>query len=279
MAIQIPPLGTHEQTMALLEEGLALSRREGDRRACANLGVTLALLAREQGWFARAESFLEDSLAVFRELEDATGIARALVGLADVARDVGASDRAKVFAQEGLAQARECGDVLLTGYAMHNLGVAAWQQGDHAQAKSLLTAALRSLDKRGEAEAEVLASIGLMAIDQRDYPEARKAFAESLQIGRTRSIPWLASTDLEGLAGVAAGQGDPELAARLYGAACAIRASCGTPVRPSHKDMYDRGVTAAKAILGEEEFARAHQQGRTTSAEQIISEALRIALP
>jgi predicted ATPase/tetratricopeptide (TPR) repeat protein len=278
MAIKIPPLATHEQAMALLEQGHALTLRDGDHRAAAHLGATLALFAREQGWFARAEAFLEESLAVFRELEDVMGIARALIGLADVARDVGDSERGIVFSQEGLARARECGDVLLTGYALHNMGVAAWQQGDYAQASSLLAAALISLDQRGEAGAEVLASIGLMALDQQDFSSARKAFADSLQIGRARSIPWLASTDLEGLAGVAAGQGDAELAARLYGAADAIRASCGTPVRPSHQGIYDRGAATAQALLGQEGFARAYQQGRAVPVEQMITAALRAAL-
>jgi predicted ATPase len=275
MAIEMPPLATHEQAMALLEQGHALTLRDGDRRAAAHLGVTLALFAREQGWFVRADSFLEESLVVFRELEDVMGIARALIGLADVARDQRDGERGIVFSQEGLARARECGDVLLTGYALHNMGVAAWQQGDHAQANSLFAAALVALDQRGEAGSEVLASIGLMALDRRDFSAARKAFTDSLQTGRTRSIPWLASTDLEGLAGVAAGQGEAKLAARLYGAADAIRAACGTPVRPSHQDIYDRGFTAAQALLGPEEFARAYQQGRTVPAEQIITDALR----
>jgi tetratricopeptide (TPR) repeat protein len=278
MAIEMPPLGTYDQATALLEEGLALSVREGDRRDAAHLRVTLAIFAREQGGFMRAESLLKESLAVFRELEDVMGIARALIGLADVARDQGDSEQNVTFSQEGLACARECGDVLLTGYALHNMGVAAWQQGDHAQARSLLAAALVSLDRRGEAGAEVLASIGLMALDQRDFSGAKKAFADSLQIGRTRSIPWLASTDLEGLAGVAAAHGEAELAARLYGAADAIRTSCGTPVRPSHQHLHDRGVAVAKALLGQEDFTRAYQQGRAVPVEQMITDALRVAL-
>ena len=278
MAIEIPPLATHEQAMALLEQGHALTLRDGDRRAAAHLGVTLALFERQQGGFVRAESFLEGSLVVFRELEDVMGIARALIGLADVARDQGDGERGIVFSQEGLARARECGDVLLTGYALHDMGVAAWQQGDHAQASSLLAAALISLDQRGEAGSEVLASIGLMALDQRDFSGAKKAFADSLQIGRTRSIPWLASTDLEGLAGVAAAHGEAELAARLYGAADAIRTSCGTPVRPSHQHIHDRGVVAAETLLGEEGFTRVYQQGRAVPVEQMITDALRAAL-
>jgi predicted ATPase/DNA-binding XRE family transcriptional regulator len=278
MAIEIPPLGTREQAMALLVEGLALSLREGDRRTAAHLSVTLAVFTRERGLFPRAESFLRRSLAVFRELEDVTGIARALIGLADVARDQGDSEQGMAFSQEGLARARECGDVLLTGYALHNMGVAAWQQGDHMQAKSLFAAALVSLDQRGEAGSEVLASMGLMSLDQRDLAGAKQAFTDSLRTGRTRSIPWLAATDLEGLAGVAADRGEAELAAALYGKADAIRASCGTPLRPSHQYIYDRGVATAKALLGQDEFARAHERGQATPADQIINDALRVDL-
>jgi len=275
MAAEDPPLGTYEQAMALLDGGLALSLREGDRRTAAHLGVTLALFARERGLFGQAESLLDQSLAVFRELEDVAGAARALIGLADVARDRGDGELGMVFSQEGLARARECGDVLLTGYALHDMGVAAWQLGDHAQAESLLATALIALDQRGEAGAEVLASIGLVALDQRKLSGARKAFTDSLRIGRTRGIPWLASMDLEGLAAVAAGQDEAELAARLYATADAIRASCGTPVRPNHQDLYDQGLAAARALLDPDEFGRAYQQGISTPREQTIADALR----
>jgi hypothetical protein len=63
-------------------------------------------------------------------------------------------------------------------------------------------------------------------------------YVNSLQIGRTRGIPWLASTDLEGLAGVAVG----------------------------------------RALLGHEEFARAYQHGRAVPPEQTTTDALRTLL-
>jgi predicted ATPase len=278
MAAEDPPLGTYEQAMALLDGGLALSLREGDRRTAAHLGVTLAVFARERGLFAQAESLLEQSLAVFGEVEDGAGTARALIGLADVARDRGDGERGMAFAQEGLARARDCGDVLLTGYALHDMGVAAGQLGDHAQAESLLATALIALDQRGEAGAEVLTSIGLVALEQGKLSDARKAFTDSLRIGRTRGIPWLASMDLEGLAAVAAAQDEAELAVRLYATADAIRASCGTPVRPGDQELHDRGLTAARARLDPGEFGRAYQQGKAIPAEQTIADALRAPL-
>jgi len=275
MTFEMTTLGTFDQATILLEEGIALSLREKDRRDAAYLSVALALFVRQQGQFTRAASLLQESLAVFRDLEDATGIAKALVGLGDVARDQGDSGRGTAFSRDGLTVARECGDILLTGYALHNLGVAAWQQGNHGEAESLFAAAVAALHERGEAGAEVLASIGLMALDQGDFPAAKKAFTDSLRIGRTRGLPWLAAADLEGLAAVAAGQDEAGLAARLFGAADAIRASCGTPVRPSHQALHDRGVATARASLNQEEFSRAYQQGRATPVQQMITDALR----
>jgi len=114
-----------------------------------------------------------------------------------------------------------------------------------------------------------------MALGERDFARAGQAFAQSLRTGRTRDIPWLVSTDLEGLAGAAAGQGEAELAARLFGAADAMRASSGTPVRPVHQEQHDRDVAAARAALGQERFWNAYEQGRATSVEQVITDALR----
>jgi tetratricopeptide (TPR) repeat protein len=279
MAFETTTLAWYEQAMALLEEGIALSLREGDRRDAAHLRVRLALFARERGRFDRAKSVLEESLAVFRELNDMPGLAIALIGLGDVARDLGDSERTIALSEEGLMLARECADTLLAGYALHNLGVAAWQQGDRAQAGSLFTSALTSLDAAAEGRAEVLASIGLMALGERDFARAGRAFADSLRTGRTRDIPWLVSTDLEGLAGVAAGQGETELAARLFGAADAMRASSGTPVRPVHQEQHDRDMATAKAALSQERFSHAYEQGRATSVELVITDALRDAAP
>jgi predicted ATPase/DNA-binding XRE family transcriptional regulator len=283
MAFEMTTLALYEQAMTLIEEGIALSLREGDRRDAAYLGVRLALFAREQGRFDWAESVLRESLATFRELEDMRGQALALIGLSDVARDRGDSKRTAACAEEGLMLARECADTLLAGYALHNLGVAAWQQGDRAQAGSLFTIALTSLEPAAEGRAEVLASVGLMALDERDFARAGHAFTESLRTGRTRNIPWLVSTDLEGLAAVAVAQGsraggvgrvEAELAVRIFGATDTLRASAGTPVRPMLRERLARDVAAARAALSPECFSRAYARGQAMPVEGAITEAL-----
>jgi hypothetical protein len=72
---------------------------------------------------------------------------------------------------------------------------------------------------------------------------------------------------------VAGVQGQPERAARLFGATDVLRAALGLPVRPADRRRYDRDVSAVRAALGAETFAAAWAAGRALSLEQAIAEA------
>jgi hypothetical protein len=79
---------------------------------------------------------------------------------------------------------------------------------------------------------------------------------------------------LEGLAGVAAGQGRTEEAARLFGAAEVIRHTMGVPRWPANEALYQRHVSLTGQVLGEELFARAWEEGRAMTIEEVIAYAL-----
>ena len=70
---------------------------------------------------------------------------------------------------------------------------------------------------------------------------------------------------LNGLGIVAALAGQAERAARLCGAAEALRETIGAPV-PRHRGQYERAIAAARATLGEQAFAAAWAAGRALSA-------------
>ncbi len=274
MAFEMTTLGAYGQAVALLEEAIALDLRQGHRRDAAHLGMVLAQFAREQGRMAEAISLFEQSLAVFRELEDVQGVAGALIGLADVARDRGDAALGIEYGEECLTLARELGDTFLRGYALHNLGMASWQRGDHVRAESLFDAALASLGQIVEGRAEVLASMGLMALERGHTARARQAFAESLHARHGGGLPWLVAMDLEGLAGVAAADGLPDRAARFFGAAQAIRAASGTPIQPTHAALCEERLTAVRLALGDQTYATVFAQGHAMTFEQVIAEAL-----
>jgi hypothetical protein len=152
--------------------------------------------------------------------------------------------------------------------------VASWQRGDHARAESLFAAALTSLGQIVEGRAEVLASMGFMAVERDQTAPAEQAFTESLYTAHSGGLHWLVATDLEGLAGVAAATGKPERAGRFLGAAQAIRTACGTPLQPMLAARYEQLVAAVCAALGDERYQAAFAQGQAMTLEQVIGEAL-----
>ena len=81
---------------------------------------------------------------------------------------------------------------------------------------------------------------------------------------------WMAVC-LEGLAGVAAAQGQPVGAARLFGAAAALRGAIGAPMEPARRAAYERHLAATRAQLTEEAFATAWAEGRALTPEQAVA--------
>ncbi len=79
---------------------------------------------------------------------------------------------------------------------------------------------------------------------------------------------------LEVLATVAAGRGDHARAARLYGAAEALREAVGSSILPYDAGERERGLAAARGALDERGFAAAWAEGRGMTPGQMIAEAV-----
>jgi hypothetical protein len=76
---------------------------------------------------------------------------------------------------------------------------------------------------------------------------------------------------LEGLAGVEALRGDHKRAARLLGAAAALRAQVGAPLPTGERGDVDRITATCRATVGEDAFASAFDQGRMHGESEWIS--------
>jgi hypothetical protein len=70
---------------------------------------------------------------------------------------------------------------------------------------------------------------------------------------------------------VAAGRGDPERAARLYGASAALRERHVLAPLPSEAAAKEAGLAAARAALGEPGFAAAWEEGHALTPEQAVA--------
>lgn len=268
--------GDYESAIAIVEAILAHALEVGDSRQAAYQRATLGLMARERGDFERATELYHESLTVFEENEDTWGTASALLGLSDIARDQGIAERVIEFAEPALKLFRELDDRFFIGYALHNLGLAARYQGDYGRSEALFAESLnlfRKLHAEGPT-VEVLASLGMSALEQRHATRAAQAFAEALEITGKGGMRWVLGTLLEGMACVAGEQGQTERAARLVGAAEAVRMATGTPRWPANQRLYNRCVAGMQTALGQDAFARAYAAGRQLLPEQAVEQAL-----
>ena len=150
---------------------------------------------------------------------------------------------------------------------------ALWSQSDDDAAEFLAraVAVTRELDNPLE-WMFVCGSSGLAALFRHDIAGATAAFREQLELARELVVLPAAYKGLDGLAALAALDGDPERAARLHGAAGAHR--YGEPENPADVRVRDTFFAPARARHGSEAWDAAERAGSELGFRDAISYAL-----
>jgi predicted ATPase/DNA-binding SARP family transcriptional activator len=241
LGITLHHRGDRAEARSYFQEGVAIARELGDLSAIAQLLIdAFATAAWNQGDVATASALSEESLAIFRELEDQRGIAQALNGAANLARIRGDTALARALLEEELAireaLSRETALVASLGWTYLALGNVTAAQGEATAAYSYYRRCLDCFT----AETDALST----------------AFA------------------FERVAVLAATQGQPARAVRLFGAAAKIREGAGFPV-PSidRAEYYDRSVADLQSALGETAFQEAWSEGARMALGRVVAEA------
>jgi predicted ATPase/transcriptional regulator with XRE-family HTH domain len=268
--------GDFEEARNLNERGLAIRREIGDRYGIASCLNNLGCAATDQGDYAAARLYLSETLEIARELGISWKLCAALGNLAIIETKLGHFAEARVLLDESLGIARTAELVGGVADMLTNLGAVARLQEEYEEAQTFLDEAL---DKYGQLDhkagvAQVLVQLGSVARDVGNYHEARSLYSEGLRIWAELGKKSLIADCLEGLASVSAKHGQPERAARLFGAAEHMRETTGVPLSPSERQDYDRYVAAAREGLDEARWTEAWADGRVMTADRAIAEAL-----
>ena len=157
---------------------------------------------------------------------------------------------------------------------LNNLADIAVKRGDQAHALVLLEESLVLFRELGRLTgvATVLENMGHIACTQGDTRRATELLHESLRLAWQTRTPEKIAGSLEGLAEVAWAERRADAAARLYGAAVALRERAGVLIWPADSPTYDRSVAAVRTALGDEAFAASWEVGRTTPLEHVIAD-------
>jgi predicted ATPase/class 3 adenylate cyclase len=268
------------QASAMLEEGLALYRALGDQAGVAATLQRLGAMAAFQGDYATASDCLQESLEHYRALEDAIGIAAALHGLGDIARYRREYDHALLLQYEGLYLRHERGNQHGVAWSLNNLAWLAYDLGQQAEAALLHRASYDLFREIGDrwGIAAALTNLGHIARQQGEHERAVQYLATSLQHFHTLNNPGAIAYVLEHLAALAVasqpGSDGALRAARLFGAAHALRVAANSPVPPFDIVEYRNNITQAQGYLAVDAWNVAYSAGQAIPTEQAIKEVL-----
>ena len=242
----------------------------------------LALIAMEQGDLDRAAAAARDALQLDRENGDEEGVALSLGFLADIGAHRGDLDGAARLWEECVELWRRLGRRMELAIDLYSLGWVARLQGELGRAETYLDeshAIFRELeDVRGQAG--TLAGLVQVAVERRDVPRARSMLAVATEL--YASIRFVAGLldSLELYATVLEREGEPEAAARLWGARNTLGGEVGRETdHPLELAAHDEAVARARAALGEESFERAWELGSTMTLDEAVAFALEQASP
>ena len=244
-----------------------------------------AHLARLQGDYGAARLRAEEALALSRARADTPAIARSLSILGMIAADQGDFATAGERDAEARALLRERGDPLTLAVMLNDEGWRAYLAGDGARALALLEESLALFRQVRDTTPQIvytLESLGWVLLDRDDYARARALLTEGLLLAQQHGDKSQQMWALEGLAMLAArsdmAQGSPlegaQRAARLFGAAEALRETRGEQFSPAERSVHQRYVVMGHAQMDEVAWQAAWTEGRTMPLEQAVAYAL-----
>jgi non-specific serine/threonine protein kinase len=306
--------GRYAESRALFEESIAIFRALGKagrvwlEMALARLGYAVGFRDIHAGM-----NYARESLELSRESSNYNGLMAALdiMGIGSTA--LGDYVAARKYYDEYLERARAQNDRdaisiglqhlgwidLLNGdlaqaekwldqtteYAQGAMGLA-WQsalrgnlarlRGELDRAETLLVQAIDALQKLGDQSttSDTIRNLGRLELTRRNFARAHQLFRDALTMQRDGEIWYWLPWSFENFALHASATNDFARAARLFGAAEALRETRGARLPPIDRDEYAPHLANLRAQLDAAQLRAAWDVGRALSIEQALEYAL-----
>jgi DNA-binding CsgD family transcriptional regulator len=171
---------------------------------------------------------------------------------------------------------REIGDRYGIAESTAVIGLTALSRGDYETARSRLQKARGNMEELGDPRGIAKTTVGLADVDLNDGDQgaAQALYEEALMLLRDVGDKWWIAWCLEGMAEVAVVQKRLERAARLFGAAGALRCVFGAPRPPGFRAYCERDLAADRKSFGEAAFDNAWEEGEIMTLGRAVEYAL-----
>ncbi|CCW34582.1 predicted ATPase [Chthonomonas calidirosea] len=263
----------YTEAASFYQIALTEATQTGDLRAQAEAYGQIGALAYEQGKLDDAQTAYAVSLQLWQQLENHQLIATTLNNIALIAQEQERYDEAVKLLEQSLQTKRTLGDHQGVIDSLNNLALVAYDRGHFETARLIFEDALakaREL-KSPYVEAIILNNLSntLLALGQ--PAKARAYQAKSLQTRCALQDKRGLAYSFESCAWLAVSWKRAELAAKLLGAAEALRQQIGAPLLPSDRKRVAHIRHQVQSQLSNQQFDAYHTIGRSLNIEQTLS--------
>jgi predicted ATPase/class 3 adenylate cyclase len=254
-----------------------MARKVGDKRSLAIVLGFQASAAMFVGGNEETEALLEEALTAARDSGDdlALGLPLGVLGQAMAMRDP-SSVVASEYTERGAALLEKSGDRWAAVMGLLGMAMAAKYRGDYEDARRRFTPMAPLFHDLGDRHRSNMVKSELAHIDRYEghLPQAEAAYRDTIlewkRLGHRAAI----AHQLESFASIALALEDGARAARLFGAAEALREKIGIAMTPFERIEYDRLIAGLRAGMDETTFSSSWSQGGALSMDQAIALAL-----
>ena len=275
----LDPLSDYELMRAAVDAEVTVPPEHGD--AWILLLAATCQYAFWRGDVAGAATLLAQCDGLFGEAGNTESVALAALCMGYFALEIGDLPRSEEFAAMALQRWQDLGDQRWVGETLCLLGRIA-RQSDLDLAEVLLSESLDLSRIYGPptASSNVLNALAVTVLERGDHRRALALTVESLvqpPVAVSEKDPTNLESSLALLTKITARIGRAELAARLFGAAAALREHRGLGAFPDEVQWRDQAVAPARERLTASAFAEASARGRAQSLTDVIADALAMA--
>jgi tetratricopeptide (TPR) repeat protein len=269
--------GDNDRGIVLARKAADLARNAGDQRLLAEALTFLGASTLFLGRFDEALPIVEQALEAAR----ASGI-KALGGMPTnmlgqiMAMKEPDSQTAQALMAEGATLMADSGDRWISAMAQLGMAMSARVRGDHEDARKRFSSMGPLFQELGDRHRLNMIRSELAHIDRYEgqLDKAEAAYRETILQWKRLGHRAAVAHQLESFATIAHARQDGLRAARLYGAAEALRERIGIAMTPIEQAEYDLEIVRLKAGIDGKVVPEAWKEGRAMTLEQAVAFAL-----
>jgi non-specific serine/threonine protein kinase len=269
-------LGDVTESERLALEALRIHEEAGRPEEQVPALSMLGTIASDEGDYEKARGLLERALALRRKAVNPASLASILCNLGVLCARQGDLPSASRYYEEAYAVMLDQGDLPSAATMLLNFSATARDSGDLPRSRELAFESVRifrtSQNRRGLAAA--LVNLAKTHLAQEDLAHAGEFLLEGLASARDMDDRREVVDILEIIGQLWAAEGRFDRAARLLGAAEALRETVRQSIHPLGEADHEAAIGRAREALGMERFAAARAQGRAMSFDRAVAYAI-----